>query len=348
MYNYKKHLISEDTQIKEALLILNNLASDAILFIVNEKQQLLGSLTDGDIRRGLLNNLNVDDLVKLFVKKKPKCIIEENYNIQEIINLRKKNFKIIPIVNKENKVIDILNFRIRRSYLPVDSVIMAGGFGNRLKPLTDTTPKPLLKVGNKSIIEHNIDRLLYFGIDDYWVSIMYLGEQLKAHLGDGTSRNITIRYVWEDEPLGTIGAVSKIDNFKHDYVIVLNSDILTNLDYENFFLDFIEKDADMSVVTIPYDVSIPYAVMETNNNHIISFKEKPKYTYYTNGGIYLIKKDILKKIPINEFFNSTDLMQALIKNSNKLISYPTHEYWLDIGKHEDFEKAQKDIKVINF
>jgi len=348
MYNYKKHIISENTQIKEALLILNKLASDAILFVVNKEQQLIGSLTDGDVRRGLLKKLNIDDVVKLFIQEHPKCIRKDNYNIQDIIELRENNFKIIPIIDKYKKITNILNFRIQKSYLPVDAVIMAGGLGSRLKPLTDAIPKPLLKVGDKSIIDHNIDRLQNFGIDDYWLSVRYLGEQLEAHLGDGASRSINMKYVWEDEPLGTIGAVSKIDDFKHDYVLVTNSDILTNLNYENFFLDFIEKDADMSVVTIPYVVGIPYAVMETNNNHVISFKEKPKYTYYSNGGIYLIKRAIINRIPKDVLYNSTDLMQALIESGNKLISYPIHQYWLDIGKHEDFEQAQKDIKQIKF
>ena len=144
-----------------------------------------------------------------------------------------------------------------------------------------------------------------------------------------------MKYIREDEPLGTIGAVSRIDDFKHDYVLVTNSDIITNLNYEEFFLDFVEKYADMSVVTIPYVIGIPLAVMKTSNNHVISFKEKPKYTYYSNGGIYLIKRAIIDKIPKDVFYNSTDLMQKLIENGNKLVSYPIHEYWLDIGKHED-------------
>ena len=348
MYNYKKHLISENAQIKEALFILNSLASDAILFVVNKEQQLIGSLTDGDIRRGLLKKLNIDDDIKLFIQEHPKCIRRDNYNIEDIIELRKNNFKVIPIVDKNKKIINILNFRIQKSYLPVDAVIMAGGIGSRLKPLTDNVPKPLLKVGDKAIIDHNIDRLQKFGVDDYWLSVRYLGDMLETHLGDGASRNITMKYVWEDEPLGTIGAVSKINDFKHDYVLVTNSDILTNLDYEKFFLDFKEKDADMSVITIPYVVSIPYAVMETNNNHVISFKEKPKYSYYSNGGIYLIKRAILNMIPKDVLYNSTDLMQALIESGKKLISYPISQYWLDIGKHEDFEQAQKDIKQIKF
>jgi len=348
MYNYKKHLISESVKIKEALLILDKLADDAILFVLNNEQQLIGSLTYGDVRRGLLKKLKIDDLVKLFINANPKCIRKDNYNIKDVIEHRNNNLKVIPIVDKYKKVLNILNFRVQKSYLPVNAVIMAGGLGSRLRPLTDSIPKPLLKVGDKAIVDHKIDRLKKFGIENYWLSVRYLGEQLEAHLGDGVDRNITLKYVWEEEPLGTIGAVSKIDDFKHDNVLVTNSDILTNLDYEEFFLDFKEKDADMSVVTIPYVVNIPYAVMEINNDHVISFKEKPKYTYYSNGGIYLIKRAILNKIPKNITYNSTDLMQALLESGNKLVSYPTHQYWLDIGKHEDLKQAQEDIKQIKF
>ena len=167
-------------------------------------------------------------------------------------------------------------------------------------------------------------------------------------MGNGKNRNIKIDYVIEKNPLGTIGAVSKINNFKHDYILVTNSDILTNLNYENFFVDFIKKDADMSVVTIPYDVEIPYAVMETKDDDVLSFIEKPTYTYYSNGGIYLIKKNILDNIPKNKFFNSTDLMELLIKKNYKIISYPMRDYWLDIGKSSDYYKAKNDIKHIKF
>ncbi|CAM1341406.1 Nucleotidyl transferase (fragment) [Tenacibaculum amylolyticum] len=197
-------------------------------------------------------------------------------------------------------------------------------------------------------MEHNVDRLALYGIDDYWFSVKYLGEQIEAYFGKGESKNLDIDYVWEDKPLGTVGAVSKINNFKHDYILLTNSDILTNLDYEDFYLDFISKDADFSVVSIPYQVNIPYAVLENENGCIKSFKEKPTYTYYSNGGIYLMKKEVLDFIPKEEFFNATDLMEELIKKGNKVISYPLAGYWLDVGKHEDFKQAQEDIYKIKF
>jgi dTDP-glucose pyrophosphorylase len=346
--NYRKHLINSNGTIKYALELLSSVGLDTILFAINENKQLIGSITDGDIRRGLLKGLSIENPIAEIINSNPKFIRKENYSIDEIKNLKNNNYKVIPILDKNGVIINIISFRSILSYLPIDVVIMAGGLGSRLKPLTDETPKPLLKIGDKTIIDYNIDRLMSFGVDDFWISVRYLADQIKEHFGNGNSRNVSIEYVSEDTPMGTIGAVSKINNFKHDFVLITNSDILTNLNYENFFEDFIEKDADMSVVTIPYDVEIPYAVMETNGNNILSFIEKPTYTYYSNGGIYLVKKSILNNIPKNKFFNSTDLMELLLEKKLNLISYPTHNYWLDIGKPKDYLKAQKDIKYIKF
>jgi len=345
---YKKHLLLTGSTIREALKRLDYLAKDAIIFIIDNSERLIGSLTDGDVRRGLLKGYSIDQSVNEIVQPSPRFIRKGETNIDKVIEFRENNFRIIPVLDKNDKIINVINFRELKSYLPIDAVIMAGGRGARLRPLTDSTPKPLLKVGDKPILEHNLDRLRLFGIDDFWITLKYLGDQIEAHFGDGNGRNINVQYVKEEQPLGTIGAVSKINNFQHDYVLVTNSDLLTNLNYEQFFLDFLKQDADFAVVTIPYKVSVPYAVLETSNGHIVDFKEKPTYTYYSNGGIYLMKKNILNFIPKNTFYDATNLMEDLIKNHKKVISYPLQGYWLDVGKPEDFEKAKKDFEQINF
>ncbi|QSW87452.1 MULTISPECIES: nucleotidyltransferase family protein [Flavobacterium] len=344
---YKDHLILSGSKIKEALLQLNILAQDAILFVVDVNDKLIGALTDGDVRRGLIKGFTIDSLIDDIIQENPRFIVKGENNLEKIIEYRKGDFRIIPVVDENRKVVNIINFRIIKSYLPIDAVIMAGGRGQRLQPLTNYTPKPLLKVGDKAIMEHNLDRLALFGIDDFWISVKYLGEQIENYFGDGKTKNVKIEYVWEDEPLGTIGAVSQIKNFEHDFILVTNSDLLTNIDYEQFFLEFIREEADLAVLTIPYQVNIPYAVLETTKGQVKSFKEKPTYTYYSNGGIYLFKKDMLQYIPKNTFFNATDLMEELINKNLKVISFPFIGYWLDVGKHEDFEKAQIDVKLIS-
>lgn len=348
MRDFKKHLVYRNTTIKEALAKLNELAGDSILFVVDEQGRLIGSLTDGDIRRGFLNGLLLESNVSQFIQENPKFLRKGSYTIQEVIDFRNRDFKIIPIVDQENRIQNVLNFRFHKSYLPIDVIVMAGGRGERLKPLTDNTPKPLLLVGNKPIIEHNIDQLISYGIDDLWISVRYLGEQIEDYLRDGSSKGANIKYIWEDLPLGTIGAVTKAENLAHDDVLIINSDLLTNINYEDFYLDFKTKDVMLSVITIPYYVEVPYAVLETEDEQIVSFKEKPTYTYYSNGGIYLMKKECLKLIPEETFFNTTDLMQLLISKGEKISTYPMRGYWLDIGKHEDYRKAQEDIKQIKF
>ena len=347
MKDYKNHLIRKESTIKEALSMLNKLAADAILFVVDEEFRLLGSLTDGDVRRGLLQGKSLEESVLYYIQPHPRSVSKADYSLPEIIKLREQHFKVLPVLDSDKRIINVINFRYQKSYLPLDALVMAGGRGSRLRPMTDTVPKPLLKVGNKAIIDHNIDRLRSYGIDDFHISVRFLGKQLEDHFNNRALNGTKLNFVWEEEALGTLGAASLIEDFHHDYVLITNSDILTTLDYEDFFLDFLEKEADMAVATIPYQINVPYAVMETNNHHVVSFKEKPTYTYYSNGGIYIVKKELLKKIPKNTFYNATDLMESVIEDGGKLVSYPIRQYWLDIGKPEDFEKAQSDIKHLD-
>jgi dTDP-glucose pyrophosphorylase len=327
---------------------LDKLAKDAILFVVDSNDVLIGSLTDGDVRRGLIKGISIDKCIIEIIQNNPRFLRKGERDIEKIISYRESNFRIVPIIDSTNKVVNVINFREIISYLPVDAVIMAGGRGQRLMPLTKKTPKPLLIVGEKPIMDYNLSRIALFGIDDIWISVNYLGEQIENYFGSGMDRNINISYIWEDKPLGTLGAISKINNFQHEYVLITNSDLLTNLNYEHFFLEFLKQDADLAVVTIPYQVNIPYAVLETNNGNVVNFKEKPTYTYYSNGGIYLVKRSVLDLIPNDTHFNATDLMDKLISEQKKVFSYPMIGYWLDIGNPEDYKKAQIDINNIKF
>lgn len=340
-----KHLFDSTASVRQALIQLDQLAADAILVVVNESNQLVGSLTDGDLRRGFIKGLGFEDSLAQFMQSNPKFIYEDEFNQDILENYRKNNFKIIPILNRNMEVVDILNFKTRKTLLPVDAILMAGGEGKRLRPLTENTPKPLLKVGDKPIIEYNIDRLAKVGVENIYLSINYLGEQLEAYFKDGKDKHLNIRYIKETKPMGTIGSVLLVDTYEHDELIVMNSDLLTNIDFADFYKSFKAADADMAVAATSYSVDIPYAVLETDDTQKIkSLKEKPRYTYYSNAGIYILKKEVLKMIPGNTFFDITDLMDKVMAMDMKLITYPINGYWLDIGKHEDFKKAQEDIK----
>ncbi|MBU3658426.1 MAG: CBS domain-containing protein [Flavobacteriales bacterium] len=340
-----KHLISKDATIKEALIKLNYLASDAILFVVDENKTLIGSLTDGDLRRGFIKGNTFENSILEFTQNNPAFIYENENNLEKLESFKEKKLKIIPVLNKENKIVDIVVFRETSTILPVDAVIMAGGRGIRLKPLTDNTPKPMLKVGNKPIIEHNIDRLTKVGITNFKISVNYLSDQIENYFSDGHEKGIEIEYLKEDKPLGTIGSILLVKEFKNREILIMNSDLLTNIDFKDFYSMFRESDADMAVAATSYHVDIPYAVMEVDKNNVVkSLKEKPRYTYYSNAGIYLVKSELLNLIPINSFFDITDLMNIVIEKKLRLVTYPINGYWLDIGKHEDYNKAKEDIK----
>ncbi len=225
---------------------------------------------------------------------------------------------------------------------------MAGGEGRRLRPLTTHTPKPLLLVGDKPIIEHNVFRLQQFGIENIYVTLNYLGNQLRNYFQQRENGCLRFSFIEETQPLGTIGSVRLIPEFSNNHLLIMNSDLLTNIDYEDFYTEFCKKNADMAVATIPYKVDIPYAVLETDEHFVRDFKEKPTYTYYSNAGIYILKREVIDLIPVNSFFNATDLMETLIKTGRNVLSYPLLNYWLDIGKHDDYKKAQEDIKHIKF
>lgn len=348
MNNLSQHIIHLNQSVRDALISLDKLASDAILFVADVDMKLIGSITDGDLRRGFIKGLDFDNSILDFIQSNPKFIFEEEYNPEKLEDFKNNNFKIIPVLNKDRKIVDILNFRTKSALIPADAVLMAGGEGKRLRPLTENTPKPLLKVGDKPIIEYNVDRLVSVGIENIYLSINYLGEQLEAYFGDGSSKNIKIDYLREQKPLGTIGSVLLVKNFQHEDIIVMNSDLLTNIDFSDFFKTYKASGADMAVATTSYHVDVPYAVLEVGDDGtaVKSLKEKPRYTYYSNAGIYIMNKNLLQMIPNDEFYDITDLMDRILEMNLKLITYPINGYWLDVGKHEDFKKAQEDIKHI--
>ncbi len=315
-----KHTIFFNQSVRDALIRLDEIAPSSILFVVDKDYKLLGSLTDGDLRRGFIKGLGFDNEILDFVQPSPISINERNIDLNKIEKYRKNLLKIIPIVNDDLKIVDVLDFSLRKTLIPADAVLMAGGEGKRLRPLTETTPKPLLKVGDKPIIEYNIDRLINFGVKTINLSINYLGEQLVDYFGDGSKKEIDIKYVKEDKPLGTIGSILLVDTFHNDDIIVMNSDLLTNIDFADFFKMYKETEADMAVAATSYHVDVPYAVLEVNDGvEVRSLKEKPRYTYYSNAGIYILKKELLKIIPQDTFFDITDLMERILEMNLKLV-----------------------------
>lgn len=340
----EKQTIYQNQQLKIALEKLNNVPDNLTLFVLDVDHRLVGSLTDGDIRRGLLKGLTLEDPISQFMFRQFKYIIQNIFTLEQIKELRDKRIKLVPMVDRDMHIIRLVDLVKFKSILPLDVVIMAGGKGERLKPLTDNLPKPLLKIGDKPILEHNLQHLIDYGITSFFISVNYLGYMISDYFGNGDSYDINIQYIKEEQPLGTIGSAALINNFLYENVLVLNADVLTNIDLEDFFNEFIEQQAMMSVASVPYKVNMPFAVLETAENRILAFSEKPEYTYYTNAGIYLLKREMISRIPKNTMYHATDLMQDILNKNEKLTQYAMHGFWMDIGRKEDFQRAQTEIK----
>ena len=341
------HIISKEKTLLDALEVINSISTGPlVLFVIDERKKAVGTLTDGDIRRGLLKGLDVHDKISDAMHRNFNFLRRDvNDDVVHLHQQRELKMKLVPILDDDDHIVDIVNLEKYRTKLPIDAVLMAGGKGERLRPLTEKTPKPLIKIGDKCIIDYNIDNLLSYGLNHISVTVNYLREQIEEHFSvprDGVKIN-TVR---EPKYLGTIGSIKFVETFYNDTILVMNSDLFTNIDYEDFYLHFMQNDADMSVAAVPYVVKVPYGVFNLEGREIKGVTEKPTISYYANAGIYLIKKERLDLIPENEFFNATDFIDLLIRDGYKVIRYPISGYWIDIGQHDELERAREIAKHV--
>ena len=342
--NFTKYLVLDSTSVLNALKQLDAVSDNGMLtlFVIDGLNHVIGSLTDGDCRRALIDGAALADPVVAVMRRDFTYIDDENYSSGLISFIRQKGIKLVPYLYKDKTVKKILDFSNGKSYLPIDAVLMAGGKGERLRPLTLETPKPLLKVADKPIIDYNIDNLIHCGIDNINVTVNYLAEQIEEHFF-AEKNGVKIKCIREGEKfLGTIGGVQYIKDWHNDVVLLMNSDLFTNINLEEFYLHFLKNNADMSVAAMPYNVNIPYGILDIENKrNIIGIKEKPNYYYYANAGIYLFKRSLLDLIPHNTFYDATDFLTDLIARQHKVIRFPISGYWIDIGKPADFQKVQE-------
>lgn len=340
-----KHFLSKDKTLLDALIQINALAPDPlVLFVVDGENRMLGTLTDGDSRRALIAGASVNDKVEKVMHTSFNYLkLEAIDDVKEIKRQKELKMKLVPVLDNDKHIVDIINLGKYDTRLPIDAVLMAGGKGERLRPLTEKTPKPLLPVGDKAIIDHNIDRLIANGVKHINVTVNYLGEQLEEHFLKPRGE-VKVNTVREPKYLGTIGSIRFVKEFYNDTVLVMNSDLFTNINYEDFFLHFKEHNAEMSVAAVPYTVSVPYGIFDLEGRDIQGLIEKPTYNYYANAGIYLIKSHALEEIPEDTFFNATDLIEKLIAEGKKVIRFPLNGTWIDIGNPQEYQKANELVK----
>lgn len=339
-----QYQINDDASIFDALIALNEQKTNALtLFVLNYQKQVVGTVTDGDIRRALIRGAKLNDKITVCMNLDFTFIKDGNLDVRYIKKLKKTGKCLIPVLDSNGHLCDIKDLSVLKSILPIDAVLMAGGKGERLRPLTETIPKPLLNVGEKCIIDHNVDRLISYGVQHINVTTNYLGEQIEAHFA-APRDGVQVRTFREPKFLGTIGSIKFVDTFYNDTVLVMNSDLFTNIDYEDFFLHFQMHDAEMSVAAVPYNISIELGILDLDGRNIKGLIEKPKYNYYANAGIYLIKKRAIEETPENTFFHATHLVEKLIAQGKKVIRYPLNGTWIDIGTPQEYAKANDFVK----
>lgn len=350
MHNQIKNIVlSKEDTILKALELLD-LYALRIVLVVDENNHLLGSITDGDIRRGLLKGQDLHASVESIMHTSPYSIEEDKLTNRQIFEImREKRYLALPVI-KDGQLVNIITLddliRTKRKENPV--FIMAGGFGTRLRPLTDKCPKPMLPIGGKPLLETIISSLKEQGFYKFYISTHYLPEIIQNYFGNGEKFDIQIQYVHESEPLGTGGALSLLPRQEVDLpFIVINGDVLTNMNFSKLIDFHISQNAVATMCVREFQYQIPYGVVNSEQNNIQSMTEKPSYYFNINTGIYVISPELLEQVK-SQFIGMPTILEQQITKSKKVVSYPLHEYWLDIGHMEDYNRAQRDIINLDF
>ena len=340
MINVKLNI---NSSIKEALNIIDK-GAIRVAIVVDEQDKFLGLIADGDIRRALLKGYTLENSIENIYCSTPVTAKSSDSKDKIIQKAIKNQVYQIPILDEENYLVDIVNLS---SLLSISTkrnrvILMAGGLGTRLRPLTEDTPKPMLKVGNKPILETIIRNFANHGFVNITISLNYKGDIIKEYFKDGSELGVNIDYIEENTRLGTAGALSLLKNKPNEPFFVMNGDLLTDVNFSHL-LDFHSyANANATMCVREYDYQIPYGVVETNEDNITSIVEKPIKKFFVNAGIYILSPNIFEFIPKDEFFDMPTLFNILIEKQKKVLSFPIHEYWLDIGRMSDFEQAQNE------
>lgn len=346
--HWKNILISPNRTLRDALKVIDSEALRIVL-VVDSQQNLLGVVTDGDIRRGLLNNLSLDTEISVVMNTTPFTALIGTSKSQLIALMERKDILSIPLTENGKVVgLETLHDAMARPHYNNPVFLMAGGFGTRLKPLTDNCPKPMLKIGNKPILETVIQSFIKAGFVNFYISTHYMPEQIQAHFGDGSEWKVNITYIHEEEPLGTGGALGLLPkDLPSDLpLIMMNGDVLTKVDFQRLLEFHLDSNADATMCVREYEYQIPYGVIKGEGSKIISMEEKPVQSFFVNAGIYVVSPKIVHSVPRNHHIDMPSLLEQHIEQEKLVQMFPIHEYWLDIGRMDDFKRAQVDFHTL--
>lgn len=349
MENIKDIVVYKDTLLKDVLKIIDK-SSKQICLVLDDNNKLIGTINDGDIRRALLNNISLDDTLEKVYFKTP-TVANINDSKESILNICKvKKIHQIPIVDNDNNIVglEILDELITSSTKLNKVVLMVGGLGTRLRPLTDTTPKPMLPVGGKPILQTIVEKFVSYGFINIVMCIGYKSHMIEDFFQDGSKFGANIEYILEENRMGTAGALSLLkDNQKpNEPFFVMNGDLLTNVNFEHLLEFHIQNNAKATMCVREYDFQVPYGVVNIENGKIKNIDEKPIHKFFISAGIYMLDSSCFNFIPSDEFYDMPTLFEKLIKMNENTVSFPLREYWLDIGRMDEYEKANREFNEL--
>lgn len=345
MSQWRNTLLSPGSPITEAIRIIDA-TSKQICLVVDEGERLLGTVTDGDIRRGILRAVPLDSPVETVMNVSPTVARAEDDRDVLLAVMRNRLIHQLPVIDADRRVIGLAVLDDLIQEQGEDDtwvVLMAGGLGTRLRPLTDDTPKPLLKVGDRPLLEILLQNLISQRFRRFYVSVNYLADQVKETLGDGSRWGVEIRYLDETKRLGTAGALSLIPEPPAGPLLVMNGDLLTKVNLRHLLDYHTEQRAAATIAVRDYEFQVPYGVVRVANHRITSIDEKPRQHFFVNAGIYVLGPEILARIPRDTFVDMPDVFRDLIADGLSTAAFPVREYWLDIGRMDDFHQANQDV-----
>ena len=347
MKNIEVIKLKQNATIKEALEIIDSGAMQ-IALVVDDNDKLIGTLTDGDIRRGILRGLDLDSSIETIVFKEP-AVAKISSTKEEILKLAlSRKLHQIPIVDDNGIVLDLKEIEelVEPKIKTNRVILMVGGLGTRLRPLTQDTPKPMLKVGNKPILQTIVERFAEYGFVNITMCVNFNASIIRDYFSDGKEFSVNIDYVLEQKRMGTAGALSLLKERPSEPFFVMNGDLLTNVNFEHIFNYHVLNKATATMCVREYDYDVPYGVVKMNDNKIIEIAEKPVQKFFVSAGIYMLSPEILDLIPKNDFYDMPTLFEKLIRLSKNVISFPIREYWLDIGRMEEYQRANEEYKEV--
>lgn len=342
--NWKEIVIAPAAPLRDALGVIDAGALRLAL-VVDESGVLLGTLSDGDVRRALIHGLALTEPVSQAMNRQPRTVHASVGREEVFAIMDKHDLLVIPVVDDGGRMVGLISHKELLHSVRKDNwvFLMAGGYGTRLRPLTDQCPKPMLKVGGKPLLEVILENYLAAGFHKFYISVHYMAEAIKGHFGDGSRWNATIRYVEEENPLGTAGSLGLLPTVEDRPLLMMNGDVLTKVDIGQLLCFHEENGSDLTMCVREYDFTVPYGVVETSGRHVTAITEKPVHRFFVNAGIYILSPQVVAEVGKETKLDMTDLAEKLVGEGRDVSVFPIHEYWLDIGRPDDFVRAQQEI-----